>query len=205
VAHICGTAVSAMVLSIDLDDNLQMHRKEKKTYNIPGHTHYLTFSCYQQWPLLCKDTSRQWVIESIKQAKKEFEFEIYAYVIMPEHVHLLIKPRLEIYKIERILAGLKRPVSRRARQYLEEKGELEFLNKLMVEKGGKKIFRFWLPGGGYDKNISKEKAIKPIIEYMHKNPVRRGLVEKSTDWIWSSAQYWAGWDNVPLDMDSIYY
>jgi putative transposase len=182
----------------------ELHRKEKKTYNRPGDAHYLTFSCNHYMPLLCKERSCLWLVEAIQKAKQKYKFDIYAYVIMPDHVHIMICPKEKECRVENILAAIKNPVSRRAKQYLMDIEANELLEKLTICRGDKKVFRFWLPGGGYDKNICRMKGIEAVIEYIHGNPMRKGYVEKPTDWIWSSVRYWAGMNNIPLRMDSIY-
>src|SRR4051812_32007928 len=40
-------------------------RKRCKRFNLPGHAHYLTFSCFQRQPFLSRDRSRQWLIEAV--------------------------------------------------------------------------------------------------------------------------------------------
>ena len=55
---------------------------------------------------------------------------------------------------------------------------------------GKTVFRFWQPGGGYDRNIKDEATLKKMIEYIHNNPVRKAFVEDSTKWKWSSASFY---------------
>lgn len=62
-------------------------RKTRKSYNEPGHAHFLTFSTYKRYPLLTRETTQAWVIESLESARKSQNFERWAYVIMPEHVH----------------------------------------------------------------------------------------------------------------------
>ena len=42
-------------------------------------------------------------------------------------------------------------------------------------------------GGGYDRNATEPRTLLQMIDYIHNNPVRRGLVAKATDWIWSSS------------------
>jgi len=180
-----------------------MHLKRKKTYNEPGHAHFLTYSCYQRLPLLTKDRSRTWVLEAIQSARSKCDFDLWAYVVMPGHVHLLLRPRQQQYRVARILAALKRPVAVQAKAHLIQTGNTEWLDKLTVKKGKKAIFRFWQTGGGYDENICDEKPVLEVIEYIHHNPVRRGLVEKSTDWAWSSSRFWAGDRSGSLAMDSL--
>jgi putative transposase len=57
--------------------------------------------------------------------------------------------------------------------------------------------------GGYDRNINDPRTLLYMIEYLHHNPVRRGLVKRATAWPWSSARFYAGWSGVLLHMDSL--
>jgi putative transposase len=77
------------------------------------------------------------------------------------------------------------------------------LRRLTVREGKDEVFRFWLPGGGFDENIWNEQPSPEILDYIHMNPVRRELVEHPTDWVWSSARFWSGDRDVPLLMDPI--
>lgn len=103
--------------------------------------------------------------------------QLWAYVIMHEHVHVLIYPNRDDDKMRTILAALKRPVSIRAKEHLERSSALEWLRRLTVKYPSQEVFRFWQPGGGFDHNIFKEKTVAKVIEYIHKNPVRRALVK----------------------------
>ena len=62
-------------------------------------------------------------------------------------------------------------------------------------------YRFWQQGGGYDRNFDNVAAAWASVEYIHRNPVRRGLVDCPTDWTWSSARWYAGLDGVLIEMD----
>src|SRR5437667_1094987 len=112
-----------------------LHRKTRKSYNEPGHAHFLTCSRYRRLPLLTKDRTRFWMIEAMETMRREQDVDLWAYVIMPEHVHLLVHPRQQHYKMSRILAAVKRPVSSRAKQFLQETNNTDWLTKLSVRKG----------------------------------------------------------------------
>ena len=62
---------------------------------------------------------------------------------------------------------------------------------------------FWQSGGGYDRNITEPKTLMQVIEYIHLNPVRRGLVERADQWKWSSAAWFLGTGTPPLIPDRI--
>ena len=177
--------------------------RKRKAYNEPGHAHFLTFSCYHDFRLLVNDVARQWVISALAEVRAKHEVDLHAYAIMPEHVHVLLRPRETDYDMGRVQTALKRPVSWNAKQHLKDSGRMRWLQRLTVREGGREVFRFWQAGGGFDRNLWQPVAIHKAIGYIHNNPVRRGLVEKATDWPWSSARFWAGMDGVLLRMDPI--
>jgi putative transposase len=179
----------------------QPYRKQVRSYNEPGHAHELTFSCFRRLPLLSRDRSRNWFIEAMESARRRRQLALWAYVIMPEHVHILVCPMQAIYEIRLIRTSLKVPVQRKALQFLRRHAP-NYLRELCDQQPNGKIhYRFWQRGGGYDRNITDPKALRSMIEYIHQNPVRRGLVEQATDWPWSSARFYDGTEDVPIAMD----
>jgi REP-associated tyrosine transposase len=179
------------------------HRKRVRTYNDPGDAHELTFSCFQRLPLLSKDRSRQWFVDARQSARRELKLSLWAYVIMPEHVHVLLWPQERVYEVKHIRTALKVPVSRKALRHLRRHAP-GFLEKLKdVQPNGDVHYRFWQRGGGYDRNVIEPATLQQMIDYIHNNPVRRGLVETATDWVWSSARFYAGVRPVPIEMDPL--
>jgi putative transposase len=122
-------------------------------------------------------------------------FGLIAHVFMPEHVHLLVYPTTAAPRLDLLLKAIKRPFSFRVKGALSANGD-GFLESLTVrERPGIVRFRFWQEGGGYDRNLGSEAAVVAAIEYIHLNPVRRGLCERAVDWRWSSATaYYLGRD-----------
>jgi putative transposase len=130
---------------------------------------------------------------SIDEAVAAQEFRLVAFVFMPEHVHLLVFPTRNDTTAESISAFLidvKMPSSQQIKQDLMATGS-RLLAKLTIrERPGKMVFRFWQEGPGYDRNLQTEASVLAAIEYIHLNPVRRGLCKKITDWRWSSARWY---------------
>lgn len=177
-------------------------RKRCHRYNIPGHAHELTFSCYKRRPFLQTDRARRYLADSLLIAKTRLRFDLWAYVIMPEHVHLLICPLEAECSISRILQAGKQSVSRRALRFVRANhpGALKWF-----ATGQKHTrYRFWQDGGGYDRNITSAATLAKVVGYIHANPVRRGLVAEATGWEWSSAGDWheSGTGAIPVDCDS---
>ena len=181
--------------------HMPIGRPHRRNFNLPGNAHELTFSCYQRLPFLRAERTCRWLLESIDVARRTLAFSVWAYVLMPEHVHLLIWRGRSRYEIARIRQAIKEPVGRQAIAYLEEHSP-EWLARV-TRKRGRKIERlFWQSGGGYDRNIDSPGVLLSSIQYLHLNPVRRGLVERCEDWHWSSAAHYAG-GTSPLTPDEI--
>src|SRR3990172_1539141 len=162
-------------------------RKTCKRYNDAGHAHALTFSCFHGLPLLTRERSCQWVINALKLARGKHAFDLWAYVLMPEHVHLLIWPTRAEYRISALLATIKQSVHHKALAFLRANAP-EFLPRLLDQQpNGKQHYRFWQRGGGHDRNITEPTTVWAEIEYIHANPARRGLCTRPEEWPWSSA------------------
>src|SRR5262249_11174326 len=167
-----------------------------------GHAHELTFSCYRALQLLSKDRTRQWVVEALHAARRRHQLELCAYVIMPEHMHVLMLPRGRS-EIEGILKTIKLSVSKKAVAYLRENSPDWLERNLRAEDRARgSVYHFWQPGGGYDRNITNAATAWACIDYIHKNPVKRGLAACETDWLWSSARWYAGMNGAVLEMDA---
>ncbi|MCH7989147.1 MAG: transposase, partial [Planctomycetes bacterium] len=79
----------------------------RRSYNLAGHAHELTFSCYHGFQFLSKERTCLWLAEEIDATRNKLEVELWAYVFMPEHVHLIIHPRKPEYEMSEILKSLK--------------------------------------------------------------------------------------------------
>jgi len=176
-------------------------RKLRRSVDEPGHAHELTFSCYRSLPLLSNDSTRLWLLDALRQARSKLDLELWAYVIMPEHVHILLLPCADTYRTSSILQAIKQPVSRRALHWLRRQRDPQLRSLRHVRRNGHVGYHFWQPGGGYDRNITSPRVAWQAVDYIHNNPVRRGLVDGAVDWPWSSARWYAGCDDVQLAMD----
>jgi putative transposase len=173
--------------------------KTCKRYNISGQAHGLTFSCFHNQKFLSRPRTCQWLVMSILRAKEKHNFSLWAYVFMPDHVHLLIFPRNKEYSISKILQSIKQPVSSKAIAYLKENAP-SALKKLSTGQKSRP-YRFWQKGGGYDRNMTKVDTLIDSLRYIHLNPVRKKLVESPNGWYYSSAAQWDGLDAGPLPID----
>ena len=123
-------------------------RNRLRRYESPGGFRYLTFSCYKRLPLLGSAAMRDLMARSIESARVWCRFEVYAYVIMPEHLHLMIRPDVREFTVDAISHRIKQPVALRAVGRWKELNA-PVLARITTEAGA---VRFWQAGGGFDRN-----------------------------------------------------
>ena len=177
------------------------HGEHARRYNLGGHARFLTFSCFQRRSFLASDRTRGWLLESIERSRTTHGFRLWAWVFMPDHVHLLIWPRNDAPDVGPILASIKIPVSRRTVSWVRKHAAHYLPTMSDVAPNGRVAYRFWQRGYGYDRNLWTPKRISTAIEYIHENPVRRGLCERATQWTWSSAREFETPGVGPLSID----
>jgi len=157
-------------------------------FNYPGHAHELTFSCYRNRNFLLMEQLCLFLADAINLAREKHDIKVLAYVFMPNHVHLLIFPVRRDYLISMILLTIKQSASRRA-LIQARKYNHELLNQFKTGIMSKR-YRIWQEGGGYDRNINNPDTLLKAVDYIHNNPVRKGLVDSPDKWRWSSFGDW---------------
>ena len=133
-------------------------------YHQSGDPHFITFSCYRRQPLLREPRACQAFETALEGVRRWYGMYVFGYVIMPEHVHLLLTE--------------------------PERASLAVAMQILKQKSASKLTT---PGGTpfwqrryYDRNIHSHKEHIAALRYIHRNPVKRGLVELPEQWRWSS-------------------
>ena len=163
-----------------------------------GDLHFVTFSCYRRNALLGTARARDRFVKILDEVRRRHEFRLVGYVVMPEHVHLLLTEPAK-KNPSTILQVLKQKV---ARALLKKRrrvtnGQLS----LPFEGNTREEAHFW-QRRFYDFNVWSEKKMKEKLEYMHANPVQRKLVEDAEDWPWSSWAHYGGKGESRIRIDS---
>ncbi len=171
-----------------------VRRKRIRHYDGDGCPRALTFSCFRRRPFLAGDLARGWLIHALDFARRRHPIELWAYVAMPEHVHVVVWPKVRNFRISVFLSTLKQSVAKKARNHL-----LTHKPDVLRRAGGH--FHFWQDGPGYDRNIDSDFTLWQTIDYIHMNPVRRQLCTRPEDWPWSSAGFYLGGAASPIIMD----
>src|SRR5690349_7860931 len=93
--------------------------KRRRRYNEAGQPRELTFSCYRRFPFFTRERTCEWFLRALEDARAKFGFQVWAYVLMPDHVHLLVNPGDAAVEMSRFLQAVKEPVARQAIAYLK--------------------------------------------------------------------------------------
>ncbi len=168
-------------------------------YDSPGIPHGLTFSCYKYRSFLNYRRPRMYLINSLEKARINHNFDLWAYVIMPNHVHLVIFPKNNDYSIPEILNSIKLPAAKMTLHWMGV--NMPEILRLFATDEKMQPYRFWLDAGGYDRNLRDQDELVKFVKYVHDNPVRKGLVEDPTQWYWSSAGDWLNDVKGPIRID----
>jgi putative transposase len=140
-----------------------------KRYQCQRCLHFITFSCYRRMKLLDSAAARDIFGRELERVRRWYRFYVSGYVVMPEHVHLLVSEP-EASELSVVLQMLKQITSRKLRP--------------------RDLPRFWQVRY-YDFPVWTDRKRVEKLRYIHRNPVHRGLVARPEDWKWSSFVHYA--------------
>ncbi len=152
-----------------------------KRYYGDDHLHFLTCSCYHRQRWLSQPRRRDLFLEILEQVRQRYHFVVAGYVVMPEHIHLLISEP-ERGTPSTVMQVLKQ---RFARRVLRRKRRSPAQREFWPDQPHVWQHRF------YDFNVWSERKRIEKLRYMHRNPVKRGLVLAPEQWHWSSYRSYA--------------
>jgi len=131
-----------------------------KRFQESGQLHYLTFSCYHRRANFGSAQPRSLFEASLERVRQPYSLCIYGYVVMPEHIHMLVNEP-ERGTLAQVMQSLKQSVARTLALRATDP--------------------FW-QARYYDFNVWSEHKFVEKLRYIHRNPVTRGLVARPEDW-----------------------
>jgi putative transposase len=144
-----------------------------------GHDlHFITCSCYHRGPELKSAQRRNLFLRVLEQARRRYRFVVIGYVVMPEHFHLLMTEP-EVGNPSVVMKVIKERFTR------------------ILHRDGVLTGRIWQKRF-YDFNVATSEKRVEKLRYMHRNPVKRGLVGAPEEWIWSSFRSYAFNEEGPV-------
>ncbi|MCX5994565.1 MAG: transposase [Chloroflexi bacterium] len=174
--------------------------KDLPKFNDNSYAHFVTTRTYESRPYFKNEEFSDILLNEIRFYSQKYSLNLIGYVIMPEHVHLLIwwdkeeRPELTVSKI---MQGIKAGTAMQIVGLLKSRGlgrgdglerVLQATHKSAADSKSHRRnlrYRLW-QAGFYDFNVHSEEKLIEKLNYMHNNPVKAGLVVSPSDYKWSS-------------------
>lgn len=160
----------------------------------------INFTCFHRYYILRSENVIRLFLIELERARQVHAIKILGYVIMPNHVHLVLHPP-ERCQLGRVIGEIKARSAGRMLTILRAE-QAPILSRLRTVKNGKARTSFW-QARCYDHNCRNSDSIREKINYCHLNPVRAGLVADPAAWRWSSFRWYHGLDDIALEIDGI--
>jgi len=161
--------------------------------------HYVTFQIVRWIDIFTRQIYRDILIDSLRFCQQHKCLEIYAFVVMSNHIHLLI--RSEIGKLSNTIKEIKSFTAKKILEAVNTESEIRrdwILNlfgfSAKQHKRNEK-YQVWTHEN-HAAIVYSNQFMDSKIRYIHENPVRAGIVEKEEDYLYSSARNYAGLDGV---------
>jgi putative transposase len=160
--------------------------------------YYLTSVTKDRLPVFRSDKIKNIASQALNEARTSGGFLIFAYVIMPDHLHLVTDSNKKPEAILRYVNGI---VARRVIDFLKEHQYESSLEKLRHEDYRRRHrYSLWDHHPNI-RQLTSESMFMQRVHYTHQNPVRAGLVERAEDYKYSSARIW---NRRPLEDEPLF-
>jgi REP element-mobilizing transposase RayT len=162
--------------------------------------YFITITTVVWVDVFTRKNHREAIIESLKYCQKQKGLEIYAYVLMPSHLHMICRAK-EGFSLSDIMRDFKKFTSKKIITNIQEEPEsrrewmLEVFSKACEHFKREQDYKVW-QDGYHAEEVSSNNFIYQKLNYIHENPVKDGIVGKPEDYLFSSARNYAGLDSV---------
>lgn len=156
--------------------------------------HFMTATINTWQPLFTRTETVEIVLDSWKFLQREAEFQIYGYVILENHLHLIASSP----DLSRDMQRFKSYTAKRIIDYLEQTHAARVLELLALFKRVHKTesrYQVW-EEGSHPQLIESETVMRQKLDYIHHNPVKRGYVDLPEHWRYSSARNYSGMEGL---------
>ncbi len=154
---------------------------ERKIFDLKGHAHFVTFSCYKRRKILDDNRAKGVVIHFLADRLRKSHGECIGFVVMPDHVHAMVD-----FGEPSMLSQYMQQWKRRSSIRLKERSIKHLPAYSAAINPSDPV---WQPRD-YDFNLFSQEKINEKLEYMHNNPVKAGLAARVDEWMYSSARWY---------------
>jgi putative transposase len=158
----------------------------------PANLYFITTTAANRAKYFTPDEHKQIIIDSLNYMRDKGWFRLHAFVIMPNHIHLLVR-FLAPFKLSGVMRDFKKYSSKQIIHYCEQGNYQEMLISFeqAAQSSRKQKYRVWQEGFDARDVFSLDFLVQKL-DYIHNNPCQQhwGLVEKPEDYRWSSACFY---------------
>jgi putative transposase len=171
-----------------------------RRFHESGQSHFVTFSCRRRQPYFSSAEVFDLFVRCLDDMRMRFDICVYGYVVMPEHVHLLLSEPTSATLAE-AMHYLKLSFAKRARRLRSARAQVSA--QRTGANLGHPLGSFW-EKRYYDRNVRDYDEFQVKLRYLHRNPVKRGLVRTPEDWKWSSYRHYALREIGVVEIESVW-
>jgi REP element-mobilizing transposase RayT len=170
-------------------------------FHIEGHVLYITTVVYGRLPIFVRSSFVIPLIDSLNFYRYKQEFKLLGFVIMPDHIHLLIWPFGRATAAE-IMRDYKEFTSKRIVRQAEVEGIVEWIAAFQQagRETGRAASKVW-QDSYWDVNVFTERFVHTKLNYIHRNPLRAGLVDDPAAYPYSSYRNYVTGDQSLIEID----
>ena len=150
-----------------------------KRFHQSRQSHFVTFRCYRRRPKFVDATVYDLFPVCLENMRRRFAMRIYGYVVMSEHVHLLLSEP-EQGTLADAMHYLKLSFAKRVRSLCRAQVSVQKQDANLGHQSSSFRQKRY-----YDRNVRDMREFTVKLHYLHRNPVKRGLVKEEGDWKWS--------------------
>jgi REP element-mobilizing transposase RayT len=166
--------------------------------------HFITWTITGWLPIFLSDSYCSVITNSLEYCRREKGLLVNGYVIMPTHVHAIVSSS-DGSNLSDILRDARKFTAKEIVRHLKNDGNklFDWFFRDSAKKDGRPegSYKVW-EGGFHPEALESEKFVVQKLEYIHQNPVRKGLVEKQEYWKYSSAGFYINNIQGPMDFDA---
>jgi REP element-mobilizing transposase RayT len=159
---------------------------------VQEHTlYFVTFSVVEWLPIFIDEEPCNIVTSSFNYCHDHKHLRTNAYVIMPTHLHaILFDEDFDSERLNRTLADMRKYTGQQLTRYCLSQLPSCFGSTLRRAAGKDRQHRLW-QGGIHAEAVYTKPFWREKLDYIHANPIRKGLVHDAHHWRFSSAEYWS--------------
>jgi putative transposase len=163
--------------------------------------YFVTFTIVEWLPVYIEETTCKIITDSLNFCIQNKCLRVNAYVIMPNHIHAVVFDRdFDSGRLKHTLDDFRKFTGRKPADYCDAHFSLAFGEAFRRAAGEDRQRRFWQPTQ-HPEGIVSERFWRQKVNYIHENPVRKGLVPRPDDWRFSSARFWSCEDANDSDVE----